>query len=93
MAYGIETVIANARSIVLILVSADIGAATERKARRVAETTNVPVVKMPYGKDRTGHALGLESCAVIGLTDKGFATNIRHQIENEVNSQFPPVKP
>ena len=93
MAYGIETVTANARSILLILVAADIGSATERKARRVAETTNIQVVKMPYTKDRTGKALGLESCSVVGITDKGFATNIRHQIENEVNSVFSPAKP
>jgi len=80
---GIENAVANARSIVLILVSSDIGSAAERKAKRLSEATNVKLIKLPYTTVRLGAALGLHSCSVIGVADKGFATNIQYQLEQE----------
>lgn len=86
MVYGVETLIANARDIVLILLAKDAGMAVERKAQRVAETTNVQIVRVPFDKTQMGWTVGLQTCAVLGIVDKGFATNIQHQLEEECRS-------
>lgn len=64
----------------LILLSADAAGNTAKRAQRLGEGGNCPVVTLPLGKAELGAALGRSSCALMALTDVGFAASVMKKL-------------
>jgi len=60
----------------LLLTASDAAENTARRVRHFAETGACLLLQIPFTKEELGHAVGLTSCAVVALTDIGFASSI-----------------
>ena len=56
-----------------VLVAADAGESTAKKAAVYAARANVPCITLPHGKEELGAAIGKNGCAVCALSDIGMA--------------------
>lgn len=56
-----------------VLVAADAGESTAKKAALYAARANVPCITLPHGKDELGAAIGKNGCAVCAVSDIGMA--------------------
>ena len=65
------TAAATAHKARLILLSS-----TAKRARRLGESGNCPVITPGLTKAQLGAALGRSSCALVALTDVGFAASV-----------------
>jgi len=81
--YGIEMVAANAQSVLLIMLSSDAGGAVARRAERLGQAARAQVITLPHSSRELGQALGTQTCAVVGVTEMGFATTLRSELEKE----------
>lgn len=57
----------------LLLLSADAGESTAKRARRMSEQAKIPLLRLDVGRERLGAALGRGMCAVCAVSDAGFA--------------------
>ena len=64
---------ARAGKAYLILVAADAGDHTWRRAKSFAAGTDQQCVKLPYSKDELGVAIGRSSLAIAAITDAALA--------------------
>ncbi len=64
---------ARARDARLIVVAEDAAENTARRVRHFADAGQCLWVKIPATKDELGRAVGRTSCAMVALTDVGFA--------------------
>ena len=64
---------ARAGKAYLILVAADAGDHTWRRAKSFAAGTDQQCVKLPYSKDELGMAIGRSSLAIAAITDAALA--------------------
>ena len=60
----------------LVLVASDAAANTRRRCAHFGEAGNVLWLEIPCTKDELGFHLGRSSCAMVALTDPGFAASI-----------------
>ena len=60
----------------LLLTASDAAENTARRVRHFAETGACLLLQLPFTKEELGHAVGITSCAVVALTDIGFAASI-----------------
>ena len=67
----------------LVLLAADAAENTAAKAQRLAKAANARCVRIPSNKEELGNALGRSSCAVLALTDEGFAKALCRKLEEE----------
>lgn len=67
----------------LIFTAADAADNTIRRAGNHSERVGVPHIRMASTKDEMGEALGLKTCAIAALTDKGFAEAFTEAVEKE----------
>lgn len=67
---------ARAKQARLILVASDAAENSTRRAQRFAETTATPWVVIPATKTELGGSLGRSACAMMALTDAGFAAAV-----------------
>ena len=67
----------------LVLLARDAAGNTADKARRLAQGSNARCVRTPFLKEELGAALGRTSCAVLALTDEGFAKAMIEKLEIE----------
>ena len=61
------------RRAALVLTAADAAQNSEDRARRWAEDSGAPQVRLPWDKEALGNALGRKLCAVAAVTDRGLA--------------------
>ncbi len=73
----------------LLLLSADAGPGTVRKARNLAGD-RLPLAQLSEDKSQLGAALGRDTCAVCAVTDLGFAAKLAALIAAE-QSDFAPA--
>ena len=64
---------ARARDARLIVVASDAAENTVRRVRHFADAGQCLWVKIPAAKDELGRAVGRSSCAMVAITDVGFA--------------------
>lgn len=78
LAVGEEPVeaIARARDARVIFLAADAAENTVRRAAHFAEAGQCLWLRLPFSKEQLGRAVGRTSCAVIAVTDIGFAASI-----------------
>lgn len=67
---------ATAHKARLILLASDAAENTVKRAGRLGESGNCPVVTLDLSKTELGGALGRSSCALAALTDVGFAASV-----------------
>ena len=58
----------------LILLASDAAENSARRAKRFAETGNCLLAELPADKETLGRAVGLASCAMLAVTEIGFAS-------------------
>jgi ribosomal protein L7Ae-like RNA K-turn-binding protein len=74
---------ARARDVRLLLLASD---ATENTARRVARFSEMGQclqIRVPFTKEELGKAVGRAGCALLGVTDIGFAAAIARRLADE----------
>lgn len=78
LAVGEEPVeaIARAKDARVIFLAADAAENTVRRAAHFAEAGQCLWLRLPFSKEQLGRAVGRTSCAVIAVTDIGFAASI-----------------
>lgn len=60
----------------VVFLATDAGDTICRRAERMAETGNAPLVMLPWTKAEVGFHLGRASCALLALTDQGLASTV-----------------
>lgn len=60
----------------VVFLAGDAGDTICRRAARMAETGNAPLVTLPWNKEELGFALGRSTCALLALTDQGLASAV-----------------
>ena len=71
---------ARAHGARLIVLAADAADNTVRRAKRFAEAGACLCAEIPASKDELGRAVGRTSCAMLALTDIGFAEAIAKRL-------------
>jgi len=59
-----------------VFLACDAGDTICRRAQRMAEGGNAPLVNLPWSKEKLGAAMGRSSCALLALTDQGLASAV-----------------
>ena len=67
---------ARARHARLLLVASDAAANTRRRCSHFAEAGAVPWAELPFTKEELGGTVGRSSCALVAVTDIGFASSL-----------------
>ena len=60
----------------VVFLANDAGDTICRRAARMAETGNAPLVTLPWNKAELGSALGRSTCAIAALSDQGLASAV-----------------
>lgn len=71
---------ARARAARLILLASDAAENTARRAGHFADAGACPCVRIPADKDALGRAVGRTSCALLAVTDTGFAEAVAKRL-------------
>lgn len=66
----------------LIIIASDISQNTLKKIKPVIEESHVPCYTVARTKDEIGFSIG-KACAILAVTDKGFADKFTELIEAE----------
>jgi ribosomal protein L7Ae-like RNA K-turn-binding protein len=90
LAVGEEPVEAAARAkdARLILLAADAAENTVRRARHFSEAGACLWLRVPFRKDELGSAVGRMSCAILALTDVGFAAAVARCLADGNPAQY-----
>jgi len=72
----------------LVLVAAGAADNSAEKARRLAAECGAPLAALPRDKTAVGFALGRSVCAVLAVTDAGFAAGILSKLARENPEAF-----
>ena len=84
---------ARARKARLILLAADAAPNTCRRAAHFGQAGQVLQLTLPTTKEELGFALGRSSCAMLALTDKGFAASLAGKLAQEDPHHIPADPP
>ena len=60
----------------VVFLANDAGDTICRRAARMAENGNAPLVTLPWNKAELGSALGRSTCAIAALSDQGLASAV-----------------
>ena len=74
----------------VVLLASDAAGNTARRATRLAGE-NVPLVPLPRDKSQVGFALGRGSCAMLALTDAGFAASLTQKLAARAPERYGPA--
>lgn len=75
--------VARAKDARVLLLAEDAADNTARRVRHFAEMGNCMWLRIPFTKNELGSALGRNSCAIVAVTDIGFACNIVGRLAQE----------
>ncbi len=81
--YGADPVQLNAGRVQLLLVASDAGHSSARNARHMSGKFNITCLNVPYGKNELGFSIGRKPCALVAVTDAGFAGGLIKKLENK----------
>ena len=79
---------ARARDLRLLLLASDAGENTARRAAHFSEMGQCLQIQVPFTKEELGRAVGYGSCALLGVTDFGFAASIARRLADEDAETF-----
>ena len=72
----------RARQARLVLLAADAAPNTYRRAAHFGEAGNVLWLELPFTKEELGFQMGRSSCAMLALTDAGFAAAVSEKLRD-----------
>ena len=75
----------------LVLLAADAAANTYRRAGHFGEAGNVLWLDLPFTKAELGLMLGRRSCAMLALTDVGFASSLVQKLSARDPAKYGPA--
>ena len=75
----------------LVLLASDAAPNTRRRAAHFGEAGNVLFLELPYTKAELGFLLGRGSCAMLALTDAGFAASILEKLAARDPDRYGPA--
>ena len=75
----------------LVLLAADAASNTYRRAAHFGEAGNVLWLELPFTKAELGLALGRGSCAMLALTDVGFASSLVQKLSARDPAKYGPA--
>lgn len=81
----------RARQAKLLLLAADAAPNTCRRAAHFGEAGNVLWLETPFGKSELGFILGRSSCAILALTDAGFAAAVVEKLSARDPQRYGPA--
>lgn len=81
----------RARHARLVLVAADAAPNTRRRCAHFGEAGNVLWLELPFSKAELGFLLGRGSCAMLALTDAGFAASIVEKLAARDPERYGPA--
>ena len=81
----------RARQARLVLLAADAAANTCRRAAHFGEAGDVLWLTLPFTKAELGLALGRGSCAMLALTDVGFASSLVQKLSARDPAKYGPA--
>lgn len=70
----------------VVFLASDAGDTICRRAARMAESGNAPLVTLPWTKAEVGSGLGRTACALLALTDQGLASAVLTRLAQEDES-------
>ncbi len=83
--------VCRARQAKLVLLAADAASNTYRRAAHFGEAGNVLWLELPFTKAELGLALGRGSCAMLALTDVGFASSLVQKLSARDPAKYGPA--
>lgn len=81
----------RARQARLVLLASDAAANTNRRAAHFGEAGNVLWLELPFTKEELGFHLGRGSCAMLALTDAGFAAAVTEKLSARDPERYGPA--
>jgi ribosomal protein L7Ae-like RNA K-turn-binding protein len=75
--------VARAKDARVLLLAEDAADNTARRVRHFAEMGSCLWLRVPFTKEEMGRSLGRTSCAIVAVTDIGFACNIVGKLAQE----------
>lgn len=81
----------RARYAKLVLLASDAAANTRRRCAHFGEAGNVLWLELPYTKEELGFQFGRGSCAMLALTDSGFAASIMEKLAARDPEHYAPA--
>lgn len=81
----------RARQARLVLLASDAAANTNRRAAHFGEAGNVLWLELPFTKAELGFHLGRGSCAMLALTDAGFAATVTEKLAARDPERYGPA--
>ena len=81
----------RARQAKLLLLAADAAPNTRRRAAHFGEAGNVLWLESPFAKSELGLILGRSSCAMLALTDAGFAAAAGEKLAAQDPDKYGPA--
>ena len=83
--------VCRARQAKLVLLAADAASNTYRRAAHFGEAGDVLWLTLPFTKAELGLALGRGSCAMLALTDVGFASSLVQKLSARDPAKYGPA--
>ena len=74
---------ARARDVRLLLLASDATENTARRADHFSEMGQCMKLRLPFTKEELGQAMGRGECAILGVTEVGFAAAIARRLADE----------
>lgn len=75
----------------LMLLASDAAPNTRRRAAHFGEAGNVLFLELPFTKAELGFAMGRGSCAMLALTDSGFAASLADKLAARSPERYAPA--
>ncbi|MEG1879550.1 MAG: 50S ribosomal protein L7 [Pseudoflavonifractor sp.] len=79
---------ARAHKARLFLLASDAAENTVRRAAHFAEGGQAPCLTLPFTKAELGATLGRSSCAMLAVTDIGFAANMTRKLSTQNPEEY-----
>ena len=81
----------RARQARLVLLASDAAPNTARRAAHFGQAGDVPWLSLPLTKEEVGGLLGRGSCALLALTDAGFAAAVAEKLAARDPERYAPA--
>jgi ribosomal protein L7Ae-like RNA K-turn-binding protein len=83
--------VCRARKARLVLLASDAAPNTRRRCAHFGEAGNVLWLEVPYTKAELGFTVGRSSCAILALTDAGFAASLVEKLAARDPERYAPA--
>ena len=72
----------------LLLLASDIGEKQHERASRLLEGHSAECITLPFSREELGRAVGLGQCAMLAVTDLGFARALMEKLQERFPGRY-----